>query len=113
MSYDHSSGDLLGRNSGSIRCPECGAHLRELSYTAGACTVLVCGPCGYTFRLEAHVPSRASSGPRNDGSETHDLREEDGEGSQRIIRLPILEVGPSIGSDSPRSVEIELHFRVL
>lgn len=35
----------------AIRCPECGAFLRELAHAAGSFTVVACGPCGESFRL--------------------------------------------------------------
>jgi hypothetical protein len=48
----------------TIRCPDCGAFLREVAHVAGDSTVVACGPCGETFRLSAqcqewlHTPSR-------------------------------------------------------
>ena len=36
-----------------IRCPQCGSFLRELAYAPGAFTVLACGPCGESFRLNS------------------------------------------------------------
>jgi hypothetical protein len=39
----------------TIRCPECGAFLREVAHAAGDFTVVACGPCGETFRLSKNL----------------------------------------------------------
>jgi hypothetical protein len=39
----------------TIRCPQCGAFLRELAHAAGSFTVVACGPCGETFRLTGNA----------------------------------------------------------
>jgi len=49
----------------TIRCPECGAFLRELAYSAGDFTVVACGPCGETFRLSANWDDWLRARPRN------------------------------------------------
>jgi DNA-directed RNA polymerase subunit RPC12/RpoP len=56
-----------------IRCPQCGSYLREMAYAAGSFTVLACGPCGKSYRL--------NSTPRF-GSTRHE-----GEEVQLVLRL--------------------------
>jgi len=110
--YHHSSGDPLNTDSAWIRCPECGAHMRELSYVIGAFTVLGCGPCGHTFRLDAR-PRMPASVSRTEGT-VRISSDEEAAGPLRIVRLPLLELGSLVGADDlPLAVEIELHVRVL
>jgi len=49
-----------------IRCPQCGSYLREMAYAAGSFTVLACGPCGESYRLNS-TPRFAST--RHEGEE--------------------------------------------
>src|SRR4029453_162934 len=56
-----------------IRCPQCGSYLREMAYAAGSFTVLACGPCGKSYRLNS-TPRPAST--RHEGG-----------GVQLVLRL--------------------------
>jgi ribosomal protein S27E len=49
----------------TIRCPDCGAFLREIAYAEGDFTVVACGPCGETFRLHANWPEWLPSQTRH------------------------------------------------
>jgi hypothetical protein len=51
--------------STKIRCPQCGSYLREMDYAAGSYTVLACGPCGESYRLNS-TPRFASSRHRGE-----------------------------------------------
>jgi hypothetical protein len=55
----------------AIRCPECGALLREVAHATGAFTVVACGPCGVSFRL---APT-AGSGQWDEATSVDDLLE--------------------------------------
>ena len=60
MKRDADGNPLVDGNSDfppvTIRCPDCGAFLREIGYAAGDFTMVACGPCGETFRLNANWP---------------------------------------------------------